>query len=182
LPRYDPSEAALKDRIYRLLTALHRRHGPREFGKLCQKLLAITYRLAGFAHVVERGVQGVDVDAADGRERFATEVKTTQTNAVPFLRKDADGLSCRGADGYQPVLGVLRLSPLSDWYLVDAQRLRAGRLQISSLRPSRLRELEARVLPSFSEAVQEYAEGALEGSQSYLDDVLRRLGVEIHRE
>jgi hypothetical protein len=179
--RYGSGEAPLKDRLYRLLTDLHRRHGPQEFGKLCQKLLAIAYRLAGFAHVVERGVQGVDVDAADGREKFATEVKTTQTSAVPFLRKDVDGLSCRGADGYQPVLGVLRLSPLSDWYLVDARRLRAGSLHIPSLRPSRLRDLEDRVLPAFDKAVEVHIEGAVEVSQAFLDGVLRQLGVEVRR-
>ena len=152
----------------------------REFGKLCQKLLAIAYRVAGFGHVVERGVQGVDVDAAlDGRVKYATEVKTTVTNYVHFLPKDVEGLYARGADGCQPVLAVLRLAPLSEWYLVDARRLAARRLHIPSLRPSRLHDLEGRILPSFDEAVQEHADGALDSSQSYLDGVLQRLGVEV---
>lgn len=170
----------MKDRVYLLLTTLHRRHGAREFGKQCQKFLAIAYRTAGFAHVVERGVQGVDVDAAlDGRLKYATEVKTTVTNNVQFLPKDVHGLSSRGTDGYQPVLAVLRLSPLSEWYLVDARRLRAGSLHIPSLRPSRLLDLERRIVPRFDEAVQEHLEGAFDSSQSYLDEVLRRLGVEV---
>jgi len=170
----------MKDRVCLHLTALHRHHGAHEFGKLCQKLLAIAYRMAGFAHVVERGVQGVDVDAAlDDRVKYATEVKTTETNYVHFQQKDVEGLSRRGTDGYQPVLAVLRLAPLSEWYLVDARRLAARRLHIPSLRPSRLLDLEGRIVPMFDEAVQEHFDGALDSSQSYLDEVLRRLGVEV---
>ena len=50
---------------------------------IAQKLLAIGFHLAGFDRVVERGVQGVDVDAVGNPgERYATEVKTTQKEAV----------------------------------------------------------------------------------------------------
>src|SRR5438105_6644231 len=111
----------MRQATYDCLCRLHERYGPREFGKLCQKFLAISYRLAGFCHVTERGVQGVDVDAADGPVKYATEVKTTLVGAVVFQSKDATGLAARQADGYQPLLGVLRLSPLSDWLLADAR-------------------------------------------------------------
>jgi hypothetical protein len=163
---------------YRLLSRLHHRHGAREFGKICQKLLALTYRLAGFAHVVERGVQGVDVDAGNGRERYATEVKTTQKGSVPFQQKDADGLSGRATDGYIPLLGVFRLASLSGWYLARAEVLRPGVLLIESLRPYRFKDLEQRLQPSFEEAVEGHFEGILAGSQAYLDRVLREAGVE----
>src|SRR5438045_3044497 len=112
---------------YEWLSLLYDRHGPREFGKLCQKLLAIAYRHAGFVHVIERGVQGVDVDAAEGQTKYSTEVKTTVNGVIIFQAKDVAGLAGRRADGYLPLLGVLRLSPLSDWLLADAEHLQAGR-------------------------------------------------------
>jgi hypothetical protein len=170
----------LNTELYRSLKDLHARHGAREFGKIVQKLLAIGFRGAGFDRVVERGVQGVDVDAAGGStERYTTEVKTTQYDTVPFAIKDANGLAVRQQDGYVPLLAVLRLTPLSELFLVHTAQLRCGRLQISSLRPYRFRELEGRLQPCFERAVQEHFEGALAGSQWYLDRVLREYGIEV---
>ena len=50
--------------VYTPLLDLHARWGPQEFGKIAQKFLAIAFRYAGYQRIVERGVQGVDVDAA----------------------------------------------------------------------------------------------------------------------
>jgi len=132
---------------------------------------------------VERGVQGVDVDAAnDTGERYTTEVKTIRKSWVAFQAKDARGLLARANDGYVPLLAVLRLSPLSQWYLLHARDLSPGRLQIDALRPYRCRDLERRVLPLLDEAVERHFEGTLNGSQAYLDDVLRRGGIEVAQE
>jgi hypothetical protein len=169
----------LKTESYQLLTRLHRRHGPREFGKICQKLLAIACRLAGFEHVVERGVQGVDLDVALLTERYATEVKTTVKDSVAFVQRDAEGLAARKQDGYQPLLAVLRLRPFSDWHLVRVDQLRTGNLLIASLRPYRHRELEERLTPRFDEGLAAHFDGAWTDSQSYLDNVLRHLGVQL---
>ncbi len=166
--------------LYCSLKDLHARYGAREFGKIVQKQLAIAFHLAGFARVVERGVQGVDVDAVGSLlERYTTEVKTTQTESIPFAAKDKKGLAARQEDGYQPLLAVLRLSPLSDLFLVHAGNLRPGRLYIESLRPYRFHELELRIQPCFAQAVLEHFEGTLTGSQFYLDQVLRESGIEV---
>jgi hypothetical protein len=163
---------------YECLTDLYARHGPREFGKLCQKFLAITYRRAGFGHVVERGVQGVDVDAAGGEVKYSTEVKTTINHAIVFQDKDVVGLEARKCDGYHPLLAALRLSPLSDWLLADAEHLQAGVFPLDQLRPYRRRDLEEPVRALFAAVVDEHAEAALAGAQGYLDNVLRQLGIE----
>jgi hypothetical protein len=174
------SEVPLNTELFCLLKDLHSRHGAREFGKIVQKMLAIAFRLAGFNRIVERGVQGVDVDAiGTSTERYATEVKTTKNDSVPFASKDIDGLAARQRDGYEPLLAVLRLTPLSDLFLVHAVNLRCGRLQIASLRPYRFHALEARLQPCFALAVREHFEGAYTGSQYYLDRVLREQGIEV---
>ena len=167
----------MRQASYEWLCQLHKKHGPREFGKLVQKMLAIAFRLAGYGNVTERGVQGVDIDAADGGLKYSTEVKTTLGEEVAFQTKDAEGLAARKKDGYQSVLGVLRLSPLSDWLLVDAQLINPGRLRLESLRPHRLRDLERQLGPHFDATVLEHSEAALTGAQFYLDKVLHRLGI-----
>jgi hypothetical protein len=163
---------------YEWLMLLHLRYGPRELGKLCQKFLAIAFRRAGFVHVVERGVQGVDVDAASGGVKYSTEVKTTLNHAIMFQAKDVAGLKARQCDGYQPLLAALRLSPLSDWLLADAEHLEAGIIPLDHLRTYRRKDLEHDLCPLFAVVVDEHAEHALVGAQAYLDQVLRQLEIE----
>src|SRR5437667_302160 len=140
---------------YEWLMLLYERFGPREFGKLSQKLLAIAFRRAGFVHVVERGVQGVDVDAAGGEAKYSTEVKTTVNHAIFFEAKDVAGLKERNCDGYHPLLAALRLSPLSDWLLADAEYLTAGHFFLDQLRPYRRHDLEDHLRPLFAAVVEE---------------------------
>jgi hypothetical protein len=168
----------MRQAAYEWLCLLFDCYGPREFGKLCQKILAISYRRAGFSHVVERGVQGVDVDAAGRDGKYTTEVKTTINGAIVVQAKDVAGLAARRADGYVPLLAVLRLAPLSDWLLAEAEHLAPGRLELDQLRPYRHHELENRLRPLFAVVVEEHAQGALAGGQAHLDGVLRRMGVE----
>ena len=78
----------MKTETYEQLKNLHDNYGPQEFGKLCQKFLAVAFQMAGYSHIVERGVQGVDVDAAGEKgEKYAVEVKTTMTKSVNFEQK-----------------------------------------------------------------------------------------------
>ena len=169
----------MKIETYERLRRLHERYGAQEFGKVCQKLLAISFGMAGYGHVVERGVQGVDVDAAEENgERYAVEVKTTTRQLVQFEQKDAEGLENRRKDGYQPLLAVFRLFLFSEWYFVKADRLKPGGIPFDSLRPYRLRTLEDRIKPYFDQAMEEHFKGAMERSQAYLDGVLREKGID----
>jgi hypothetical protein len=166
--------------LYCSLRDLHEHHGPREFGKIVQKMLAIAFRLEGFSRVVERGVQGVDVDAVGtANERYTVEVKSTKKGTVVFATKDSEGLTARQQDGYHPLLAILRLTPLSELWIAHSGQLRCGTLQIASLRPHRFGELESRLQPRFSQAVLEYFDGTLRWSQPYLDRELRKLGIEV---
>lgn len=165
--------------VYRLLSDLHARWRPREFGKIVQKLLALGFHYAGFAHIVERGVQGVDVDAAAQAERYTTEVKTTTSPSIVFGTKDLLGLRSRQCDGYTPLLAVLRLTPLSDLILAQPLQLKCGRVQIENLRPFRCDSLETRIQPCFAKAVSDHFDGTYKGSQFYLDRVLRGCNIQV---
>lgn len=165
----------MKTDTYERLSALHEKHGSREFGKLCQKFLAIAFQSAGYTHIEERGVQGVDFDAAkDREEKYAVEVKTTAARSVNFEAKDVEGLGKRKKDGYEPLLAVLRLHRFSDWILAEADSIRSGNILIDSLRVYRLSELERRIAPLFDRTVEEHFDGAMKEGQAYLDKVLRQ--------
>lgn len=172
----------MKTEIYELLKKLHNKYGPQEFGKLCQKFLAISFQMAGYSHIVERGVQGVDIDAAGGNgEKYAVEVKTTVTKSVNFEQKDVDGLQKRKEDGYQSILAVLPLDRFSDWIFAKADTIKSGILYIDSLRVYRSRELERCICSRFDKAVKEHFDGTIREAQRYLDNILRQKGVEVRR-
>ena len=166
---------SMKTEIYESLKKLHDKHKPQEFGKICQKFIAIAFKMEGYTHIVERGVQGVDVDAAgkDG-EKYTVEVKTTLYNEVIYGKKDHEGLQKRKEDGYLPVLAVLRLNRLSDWIFAKAGKLNPGKINIDILKIYRINELEETITPSFDEAVMEHFEGTMNEGQSYLDNCLRQ--------
>jgi len=173
----------MKTGTYERLKMLHDKYGPQEFGKLCQKLLAIAFRMAGYAHIVERGVQGVDVDAAGGNgDKFAIEVKTTVTGSINFGQKDVDGLKKRKEDGYQPLLAVLRLHRFSDWIFAKADTIKLGNIYIDSLRVYRLNKLEEHIGDLFDEVIEEHHEGTMQEAQKYLDKILQQKGVEIRQQ
>jgi len=172
----------MKTETYERLKCLHDKYGPQEFGKICQKLLAIAFQMAGYNHIVERGVQGVDVDAGgESGEKYAIEIKTTITKSVNFEQKDVEGLQKRKADGYQPILAVLRLERFSDWIFAKADIIRRGSIYIDSLRVYRLRELQKRICPFFDKVIKEYFEGARQEGQRYLNNILQQRGAEVHR-
>lgn len=168
---------------YERLKKLHKKYGPQEFGKICQKFLAISFQMAGYTHIEERGVQGVDVDAAgeNRREKYAIEVKTTLRNSINFEHKDVEGLQKRKEDGYQSILSVLRLNRFSDWIFAKADTIKAGSLYIDSIRVYRLHELENSIRPCFDKTVKEHFDGTMREAQRYLDNVLRQKGVKVHR-
>jgi len=172
----------MKTEIYERLKKLHDRYGAQEFGKLCQKFLAIGFRMAGYSHVVERGVQGVDVDAAGEKgDKYTIEVKTTLKKSVNFEQKDVDGLQKKKVDGYLGVLAVLRLDRFANWVFAKAETIKIGSLVIDSLRPYRLSELERCICPFIDEAINQHFDGTMREAQRYLDNVLRQKGVEVRK-
>lgn len=111
------------------LGEIYRRHEG-EFGKVAQKLLALTFVELGFRLAEERAVQGVDIDiqGANG-EKLSFEVKTSQGSQVTVGEKDVRGLeSRREADGYETFFAFLfRPHYLAEgWIIVPASKLKKG--------------------------------------------------------
>ena len=140
---------------YNRLCRISERFQPRKFGRICQKLLALALRSAGYDHVVEREVQGVDVDAARiGGPRYSIEVKTTKGPTIALSAKDFECLRQRLADNYLTVIAVLRLSPLGDWIAIDSTKVRPGSYLIDKLSAYSIRHLESEMRSAFGEVLR----------------------------
>jgi hypothetical protein len=113
------------------------------------------------------------------RREIFPEIKTTKAGSVYLGRKDVTGLASRQKDGYRPVIGVLRLSPLSNWIVADAEGMAPRKWPIDSMSPYRLTNLERLLCPLFDSVLELHAQPTLDGSQMYLDDVLRACGATV---
>ncbi len=164
---------------YQKLLAVLDKYGPRRFGKIAQKMLALTFRELGHGRIIEREVQGVDVDVAG---RWTIEVKTTTRDAIDLQEKDLRGLRARAQDGYEPLLAVLRMTPLSDWVLARADSLRARTYRVDDLRAYSIGELEAAFQQKFPSVVEQSADAVLQTGWRVLNDLLQSKGVAVETE
>lgn len=153
-----------------------------DFGKICQSLLAVVLRQGGFDHVVNRLVEGVDVDASGNLGRFAIEVKTTAGREIIIADKDIKGWNERSQDGYAPVLGVLKISLLSEWSLCDAIGLPKGTHRTQRLRLDEVAALTQIANARFDAVAQKHIPeilGLADGSPlHYLNELLKKTGVD----
>ena len=166
---------------FQRLAQIRDKFGPGIFGKIAQKLLALAFYESGFPHIVERGVQGVDIDAAStDAGKYALEVKTTEGESVPISEENVDALKDRVKDGYTPLVAVLRMQMFEDWIFaaIPLSRLQAGSLALSRLRPYRVSALETSISPTFERVVNEHSDGVLTGGENYLRQILAQKRVE----
>lgn len=148
-----------------------------EFGKLVQKLLGVAFLEAGATRLVDRAVQGVDLEVTlPGGRRLALEVKTTEGDEVKFGKKDLDGLEGRRGEGFEPHLAVLGPHLLDEWLVVpllQGEIAVNAELPVLSLRAWRDPALSALVAGPFEEAVASHAAAAQRGGQQALNELLR---------
>ena len=166
----------------RNLQKLRKKFGAGPFGKIAQKLLALSFREMGYTHIVERSVEGVDIDiAGEASRKFALEVKTTDGLSISLSPDNIQGLRERVRDGYSPVIAALRLAVFEDWILanIPVDELSAGQVLIDRLRAYRMSDVENLLCPSFEQVVERHFQGTLKGGQRYLSEQLQQTGIEV---
>ncbi len=166
----------MKHEVYRRLSELSQ-ESDKEYGKLVQKLLAIAFCKAGAIRLVERSIQGIDLEVTlPNDRRIAVEVKTAQDQSVKFGKKDLDGLTSQAEAGLEPYFALLGSQLLDEWILA---RCHMGEIKpnqqyrLTQLRAYRDNELEESIRAHFDEAVLEYTNFPGTNRQAALDDVLR---------
>ncbi len=142
----------------RQLEEIRERH-EREFGKVVQKLLALTFVEIGYKLAEERAVQGVDIDVLceESGRKMSFEVKTCQGDRVDIGEKDVEGLRTRHeVDGYEPYFAVLALPHCiaEGWIIVPGDMVRKGEYSSMRLASWNVSELAERINREFSKTVE----------------------------
>ncbi len=136
-----------------------------EYGKVLQKLLALTMLKAGYGFCEERSIEGVDIDVIDRvtEERHSFEVKTSRSNRVTLAKKDFDGLKSRRESGFETFFAVLCAPSCfcNGWIVCPSVRLKVGQHTASGLVRKRDAVLSERVNSLFPEVIEEIGPGIL---------------------
>jgi len=149
----------------------------KDFGKVVQKLLALTFLDLGATRVTDRAIQGIDIEARLDDRDLAIEVKTGESSIVRIGRKDLKGLDARRAEGYATLLAVLGGRLIDDWLLlpVPGTDLKPNSdLEVTFLRPFVDRALSDRVRAAFVEIVDRHGVAAASGGQLALNALLEK--------
>ncbi len=173
---------AMDSRAFLILRQLQESPFGSDFGKICQSLVALALKENEFDHVVNRLVEGVDIDASGSLGQFAIEVKTTEGREVLIGEKDIKGWKDRSRDHYAPVLAALGISLLSQWTLCDATDLPKGTHRIQRLRLHEIAPLTNVVTSAFDALVRRHFPDLLNLRNSspleHLKRLLEKAGVE----
>ena len=108
-----------------MLVELNEKHGPQEFGRICQALLEMTLRRADFA-TRGRPVERPDITAERLHEKYAIEAKAPIGNDVGLTKRDLDGLKEFSSAGVVPIVAVLLVEPNPRWIMAHAKNLKPG--------------------------------------------------------
>jgi len=148
-----------------LLEELLAKHGPSEFGRVCQLLLGLTLKELGFEVPYCQLSGRPDVVAMKGPKGYRIEAKAYTGFEVTIDDKDLEGVN--DASGYQPVIAVLSYPEVeTKWIMADARYLHAGRFDKTSLEERSIKLLEREVNKKFGSVVEKYHNEAIKGSRS----------------
>lgn len=134
--------------VFLQLEKIKKKHGPQEFGRICQALLELTFREIGFK-TRGRQVERPDISAERGPEGYAIEAKVPSGTSISVSKDDLGGLKDFENKGINPVIAVLDFRSNPSWILVNARRLKPGKHNITALRLYSLDDLERVVDQTF---------------------------------
>lgn len=160
---------------FETLRQIRNKHGPGEFGKIAQKLLAIAFCRLCF-EVKERSVQDVDIEAVQNDLKYWLEVKTTDKDEVIIEEKDANGLSqCELLHGGLAGYAILKISLLSDWIIALSGNIRPGAVRVGRFSSRRILPLEDDINKVFPPIVKEFGNQILSAGKGKAQFVTSRL-------
>jgi Holliday junction resolvase len=146
---------------YEQLTSLLKKHGPQEFGRICQALLEHTLRELGFK-TRGRSVERPDITTyTRGKLRYAIESKVQGGHSVNITQRDIDGVMEFCSSGACPILAVLLLEPDSSWILANAENLRSTTYVKITLKARSDQALTMKVNRVFPTVLRDFFELAL---------------------
>jgi Holliday junction resolvase len=167
----------MEAKVFETLRQVRDKHGPGEFGKIAQKLLAIAFCRLSF-EVKERSVQDVDIEAVKDNLKYWLEVKTTDKDEVIIGEKDARGLKrCEQLHGGITSYAVLKIGLMADWIIASSNNIKAGAVRIGRLSLRKILPLQDEVNKVFPDIVKEFGNRILsapKGQAQFVADKLMK--------
>lgn len=161
--------------IFETLKQIRDKHGPKEFGKVAQKLLGMALCRLCF-EVKERSVQDVDIEAVKNELKYWLEVKTTDKDEAPIGEKDVSGLKqCVLLHGGVTGYAILKVSLLSDWIIASSRNIESGAIRIGRFSTQKILPLENEVNNIFPSIVKEFGNQILSAHKGEAQFVADRL-------
>ena len=155
------------------------------FGKIIQKILALCFYEIGYTNIVERGVQGADIDVTKkDNGKYTIEVKTTESTSIHLTKDNKEAIKDRVKDGYEPVIAILQLSLLDNWRFmrIPINEIPIGKILIDRLRTYKFRLLEDQINLVFDRVMKKHFSEILKGGEKYLKNQLRQSGILLKEE
>ncbi len=149
-------------RLYSLLDETNKKFGPHDFGRLCQILLAITFRHMGYKISLFQLSGRPDIIVVKNNAGFCIEVKAPTCNEVTIKKEDILGV-CN--QGYPPALCVNTYPEVKPkWLFLDANKLKSGTFRSSSLERYNVKEIQDEINKTFPKVIEKYQEHILNGT------------------
>lgn len=162
-------------KVFETLRNIRDKHGPSEFGKIAQKLLAIAFCRLSF-EVKERSVQDVDIEAVKDDLKYWLEVKTTDKDEVIIGEKDTNCLNqCELLHGGVTGYAVLKISLLADWIVASSRNIKPGAVRIGRFSVRRILPLHDDINKVFPPIVKEFGNQILSATKGQAQFVADRL-------
>lgn len=147
-----------------LLERLLKKHGPQEFGRICQLLLGLTLKELNFKVPTCQLSGRPDIEAIKGSKGYSMEVKAPTKFKVTIGNKDLEGVY---ASGHQPVIAVLSYPDVKTrWIMANAQHLHADKFNKISLEKHSIKSLEKEINKAFGGVLEKYYDEAAKRSRS----------------
>ncbi len=165
----------MEAKVFETLRRIRDKHGPSEFGKIAQKLLAIAFCRLSY-EVKERSVQDVDIEAVKDYLKYWLEVKTTDKDEVIIGEKDVNGLNqCELLHGGVTGYAVLKISLLADWIIASSRNIKPGAVRIGRFSVRRILPLQDNINKVFPSIVKEFGNQILSATKGQAQFVADRL-------
>ncbi len=144
----------MRTKVHSQLGKLWEKHGPQEFGKMCQILLGFCLIRLQFRIQIFQLSGRPDIVAIRGTEKFAFEVKTQSSSKATIKTEDLEGVR---EYPEQSIIAVLSYPDLDcNWVLAKAGDIKTGKWAISFLKQYSTPPLEEVVNEIFPEVLEEY--------------------------
>jgi len=137
------------------------------YGKIAQKLLALTFEKLNF-EVEPHEIEGLDIRAIRGEEKYALEVKTTEQKEGSFMlgEKDIKWIPEMTRQGYKTGYALLVHLSTEDWIIGSSDGMKKGGNSIAQLRKQSFSALENEINQVFGIIVKNIGKKLLEEKPS----------------